>query len=252
VNPILILVPALIAAIVSISIVFLGRRSETRKHLESLRTTAYVDFVRGVAGLAVLQKRPDGSREEFLKGNELIVLVADAKARIALYGSKSVVSSLAKFLRGGVVLDTPERGREFTAICKKMRTDTRPRLANVKDDDAHFLLFGLDPDSYLNSGDASTLANFEIAGESAGRVFLSIWDRLESAWEAFDPAWRFICTLLWAVMSCWAVYDLARSSAPSWRFFDSLFGLAFSVGGVIYCVRYWNRERVFGVVGRKK
>jgi len=243
VNPILILVPALIAAIVSISIVFLGRRSETRKHLESLRTTAYVDFVRGVAGLAVLQKHPDGSKEEFLKGNELIMVVADAKARIALYGSKSVVSSLAKFLRGGVVLDTPERGREFTAICQKMRTDTRPRLANVTDDDAHFLLFGLDLESYLNGESASKLANFETAGESMGRVFWSIWDRVESVWEAFGPVWRIVCIFLWAVLSCWALYDLARSSSRSWKLFDSLFGLAFGLGGVIYCVRYWKSSK---------
>src|SRR5690348_3619994 len=81
------LVPALIAAIVSVMVVFLSRRSETKKHLELLRTTAYVDFVRGVAGLAVLQKRPIDTKEEFLKGNELTMLVADAKARIALYGS---------------------------------------------------------------------------------------------------------------------------------------------------------------------
>lgn len=242
-NPILILVPALIAAIVSISIVFLGRRSETRKHLESLRTTAYVDFVRGVAGLAVLQKRPVDSKEDFLKGNELIMLVADAKARIALYGSKSVVSSLAKFLRGGVVLDTPERAREFTAICQKMRTDTRPRLANVTDDDAHFLLFGLDLESYLHGSGASKLANFEIARGSVARVFSSIWDRLQSAWEAFDPVWRIVCSLLWAVVSCWAIYDLTRSTPPSWRFFDSLFGLAFGVGGVVYCLWYWNRDK---------
>lgn len=72
-----------------------------------------MDFVRGVASLAVLQKKPLDSEAEFLKGNELIMLVADAKARIALYGSTSVVSSLAQFLRGGVVLDTPERAKEF-------------------------------------------------------------------------------------------------------------------------------------------
>jgi hypothetical protein len=148
------LVPALIAAIISVSVVFLGRRSETKKHLESLRTTAYVDFVRGVAGLAVVQKKyPFGfdstSKEDYLKSVDLTMLVADAKARIALYGSKPVVSSLAKFLRAGVALDSPERGKEFTAICQKMRSDTRPRPGKVSDHDAHFLLFGFDVESYL-------------------------------------------------------------------------------------------------------
>ena len=102
-------VPALIAALVSIAVVFLSRRSETKKHLESLRTAAYLDFIRGVAG----------------------------------YGSNSIVSAMALFLRAGNVLDTPQRAKEFTAICQKMRSDTRPRPGEVSDYDAHFLLFGL-------------------------------------------------------------------------------------------------------------
>lgn len=115
---------------------FLTRRSETRKHLESLRTTAYVDFIRGVAGLAVLQRHPPTDDVEFQRGTELIALVADAKARIALHGSNSVVSSLAEFLRDGLVLDTPERARQFTAICQRIRSDTKPRPGEITDHDA--------------------------------------------------------------------------------------------------------------------
>lgn len=137
-------VSAAIAAIVTVSVVFLSRRSETKKHLESLRTTAYVDFVRGVAGLAVLHSGTIDSYDEFLKEQDLIILVADAKARIALYGSMAVVSSLANFLRAGLVLDTPQRLRDFTAICQTMRSDTRPRPGGVNDHDVHFLLFGAD------------------------------------------------------------------------------------------------------------
>jgi hypothetical protein len=147
------IVPAATAAIVSIAVVFLTRRSETKKHIESLTTASYVDFIRGVAGLAVLQKgrrgRPPDTEEDFLKGNELIMLVADAKARIALYGSKAVVSSLAQFLRAAVVLDSPERAKEFTAICQKMRNDSRPRPGKASDHDVHFLLFGFELENYL-------------------------------------------------------------------------------------------------------
>jgi len=141
-------VPAVIAAIVSIAIVFLSRRSETKKHLESLRTDAYVDFIRGVAGLAVLQSHSPEGEKDYLRGVELTALVADAKARIALYGGESVVSSLATFLRAGAVLDSTERATEFTAICQKMRNDTRPRPGNISDHDAHFLLFGLDMEGH--------------------------------------------------------------------------------------------------------
>lgn len=142
-------VPSVIVAIVSVAVVYLTRRSETKKHLESLRTTAYVDFIRGVAGLAVLQRHPSEGEHDYLRGVELTALVADAKARIALYGSESVVSSLAKFLRAGVVLDSPERATEFTVVCQRMRNDTRPRPGKVTEHDAHFLLFGFDLERYL-------------------------------------------------------------------------------------------------------
>jgi hypothetical protein len=148
-------VPAAIAAIVTVYVVFLSRRSETKKHLESLRTTAYVDFIRGIAGLAVLQKHTVDSHEEFLKGQELTILVADAKARIALYGSSPVVSSLAHFLRRGLVLDSPERARDFTAICQRMRGDTRPRPGTVTTHDVHFLLFGFDLEAYSPDANVS-------------------------------------------------------------------------------------------------
>ena len=142
-------IPAAIAAIVSISVVFLSRRSETKKHLESLRTTAYVDFIRGVAAQAIFQKGPIDTKEKILRASEAIMLVADAKARIVLYGSESVVSLMAQFLRGGEVLDSPERAKEFTSICQQMRNDTRPMPGRVADKDAHFLLFGFDMGDYL-------------------------------------------------------------------------------------------------------
>jgi hypothetical protein len=140
----------IIAAIVSFIVVFLTRRSETIKHFESIRTDAYVDFIRGVAGLAIMQRSPvQEGKEQFLKGMEAKVLVADAKARIAIYGSEPVVSLLAKFLRGGAILDSPERAREFTTLCQKMRSDGCPRPQEVTDEDIHFLLFGLEMKDFL-------------------------------------------------------------------------------------------------------
>jgi hypothetical protein len=144
----LVIVPALVAAIVSLTVVYLGRRSETIKQLQVLRTAAYVDFIRAVAGLAALQKEPVQEREHFLKGTELIMLLADAKSRIAIYGSESVVAAMANFLRAGSVLDTPKRAKEFTAVCQKMRSDSRPKPGEVTDQDVHFLLFGFDMNEY--------------------------------------------------------------------------------------------------------
>lgn len=144
----IVVVPAFVAAIVSLAVVYLGRRSETIRQLQILRTAAYVDFIRAVAGLAALQKEPVQEREHFLKGSELIMLLADAKSRIAIYGSESVVSAMANFLRAGSILDTPERAREFTAVCQRMRNDGRSKPGAVTDHDVHFLLFGFDMKEY--------------------------------------------------------------------------------------------------------
>jgi len=78
------------------------------------------------------------------------MLVADAKARIAMYGSAVGVHALSEFPCAGSVLDSPERASEFTAVCQKMRSDTRPRPKPVADRDVHFLLFSTDIDSYLD------------------------------------------------------------------------------------------------------
>ena len=143
------IVSAVVAAIVSLSVVFLSRRSETIKHLQSLRISAYVDFIRAVAGLGVLQHEPVQSKEHFVKGSELRMLLADAKSRIAIYGSESVVDSLAQFLRGGNVLDSPERAKAFTQVCQQMRGDTRPKLGKITVNDMHFLLFDYEIKDYL-------------------------------------------------------------------------------------------------------
>jgi hypothetical protein len=143
------IISAIVAAIVSVAVVFLSRRSETIKHLQSLTIGAYVDFIRAVEGLGVLQHEAIQSKEHFAKGWELNMLLAEAKSRIAIYGSKSVVGTLAQFLRGGNVLDSPERAKSFTAVCQVMRGDTRPTLGKIADSDMHFLLFDYEIKDYL-------------------------------------------------------------------------------------------------------
>ena len=150
------IVSAMIGAAVVIIAVLLTRRSETMKHFQSLRTAAYADFIRGVAGLAVMQRRSPQSEEEFIKGQEMVVLVADAKARIAIYGSQSVVGSLASLLRGGQTLDSPERTQAFTEICRKMRNDRSAKRGKVTSHDMHFLLFNLDLKDYLGETASTT------------------------------------------------------------------------------------------------
>jgi hypothetical protein len=110
--------------------------------VQSLRTAAYVDFIRSVSALAALGKDSLKDKEYFVKAWESRLLLADAKARIAIYGSTSVVSSLANFLRGGVILDSEERMQAFATVCQIMRRDSRPGPGAARNDDVQFLLFG--------------------------------------------------------------------------------------------------------------
>jgi hypothetical protein len=92
---------------------------------------------------ASIQQEPVQSKEHFLKQWELTMMLADAKARIAIYGSKAVVTVLAALLHDGYHL-TGKRAKDFTAVCQLMRRDTRPTLDSVNDKDMHFLLFDVE------------------------------------------------------------------------------------------------------------
>jgi len=93
---------------------FLTRRTETFKHLQELRSTAYADFVRGVATAA----------EQSHTGKGGMALVADSRARIAIYGGENVVHSLAKFIALGAQTCNREGMQAFAELVRMMRGET--------------------------------------------------------------------------------------------------------------------------------
>lgn len=88
---------------------------EERKHKRLLQTEAYVDFLRSVADGAHLHA---GVNEA-----EVHARIADARARIALYGSPDVVRLLAEFDRTGNAIITKEQREAFVRLIKVMRGD---------------------------------------------------------------------------------------------------------------------------------
>ena len=111
--------------------------TEKDKALREVRTQAYVDFIRGCAGLAISQVAP-------AKLLEYTILLTDAKARITIYGSKEIVASIANFFREGEgKLQTAEQRKLYLAICKQMRQEGFPNEAAEQTDIAQ-LLFGQD------------------------------------------------------------------------------------------------------------
>lgn len=119
---------------------FLTRRTERFKHLQELRSAAYADFLRGFAKIGRAQS--DGVRDErsWLEEREGRTVVTDSRSRIAIYGGKDVVHSLATFVTLGTQTLSPEGMDGFTNLCVLMRRETGRE--KVQMEDIRKVLFG--------------------------------------------------------------------------------------------------------------
>jgi hypothetical protein len=112
------------------------RASEARRSLITLRTTAYVDYLRCVAESAHKAKNPRSA------AGDLYERAADAKTRICVYGEPDVVKILSKFTRNGETTSTPEGEMLFLELCQKMRPKKMNRNSNISIIDLSSILFG--------------------------------------------------------------------------------------------------------------
>lgn len=120
-----------------------SRRIETRKQLATIRTQAYVDFLKACAQGAILSEaEPDRRRE-------CLVLVIDAKARIAVYGTEPVLAALAEYERHGANLSDPRTQEAFIRLCQLMRRETTPGRHEAEADWMRIVLFNRSGDRLL-------------------------------------------------------------------------------------------------------
>ena len=112
----------------------LSKTHEADKQRQSLRVAAYVDYLRGVTTTSQAQKR--GDKAEEAKGN---ALMADAKARICVYGADETLKALANFSRIGAELSTREGVEAFLSLCEGMRREMKG--GNASTDDISRILF---------------------------------------------------------------------------------------------------------------
>jgi hypothetical protein len=106
-----------------------SRSAESRKQLQLLRSQAYVDYLRAVTKSAQANT-PDSIRSAKVEA-------ADAKARLVVYGTSSVISGLARFEKAGAVLDNPSAIDAFVALVGAMR-----QKDSAGADDVRLVLFG--------------------------------------------------------------------------------------------------------------
>jgi hypothetical protein len=107
-----------------------SRAAERARHGEELQAQAYAEYLRAVA--AAGHQRSD---EDFRNARRD---AADAKARIAVYGSARVVHSLAGSEQAGAVLSNAESCAAFISLVNSMRGAS----AAVSKRDLGFVLLG--------------------------------------------------------------------------------------------------------------
>ncbi|MGH9837436.1 MAG: hypothetical protein ACREEM_01475 [Blastocatellia bacterium] len=115
---------------------YFARRTEAFKQFQANKAQAYIDFVRAVSGRSIAQKHHNKEKEF-----EFTSLLADAKTRIAVYGSKDVVSTVASFFRDHGSLNKPESMEVFIKVIQTMRIHTIKENGGVTDKDIESLLF---------------------------------------------------------------------------------------------------------------
>lgn len=113
-----------------------GRLTENAKHFRELKSRAYSDLLQAIAGSAISQRYQDKSRQM-----EFTIALADAKARIAVYGSRHVVRALAEFYQKDPILTSPEAMSDLIQVVKAMRADTTGEKQSELDSQIGTVLF---------------------------------------------------------------------------------------------------------------
>jgi len=116
---------SILGIVVGASLQYLfSRFLEERKHKRLLQTEAYADFLRSVAEATHL----DSSVNE----GQVHARIADARARIGLYGSPDVVRLLAEFERAGNAIISKEQHESFVLLIQAMRGDDKVGSADLE------------------------------------------------------------------------------------------------------------------------
>jgi hypothetical protein len=93
--------------------------ADASRRYEDLKASAYVDFCKAIAAIAISQRYKNKDREF-----EATIALADVKARIAIYGSPEVASALGVFFKEHGQLSSPEAITCFIGAMELMRNQT--------------------------------------------------------------------------------------------------------------------------------
>ncbi|WP_199611552.1 hypothetical protein [Flocculibacter collagenilyticus] len=98
---------------------FFTKHVESLKHAKELKSKAYADYLDAISEDASYNHEI-GSRAQ----KRVYAKIADAKARICLYGSSEVITAYSEFLALGGVFNSQKQKDAFTKMFSHMRKDS--------------------------------------------------------------------------------------------------------------------------------
>jgi hypothetical protein len=110
---------------------YFGRTLEGRKQLALQRAQAYVDYFKAVALVA-----------QHGGGKDHLAMVADAKVRVCIYGSPTVIRCLSAFESAGAVINTTDGAAAIMELLRAMRNDTGMGDSGIGQQDFQRIVLG--------------------------------------------------------------------------------------------------------------
>ncbi len=113
------------------------KKLEHQKHLQELTAQAYADFIK-----AITQRNYAKQAEDLTRELDALALQIDAKIRISLFASSTIVERLADVERSSGQMSDPEARKAFVALLRAIREERSPK-ASVQVSDLEPILFGI-------------------------------------------------------------------------------------------------------------
>ena len=114
----------------------LSKRNEIKKQRNLLKFSAYADLIKGLAGSSILDKNSGIEKQMESK-----ILIADAKARICIFGDDSIIEKIAYYLR--MSNDCPDSEKTLVDIIVEIRRKHN-NSASISVNDISQLILGID------------------------------------------------------------------------------------------------------------
>ncbi len=137
-TPIIVAIVGILGIVTGAFVQYLfNKRFETSRQFNLLQTQSYIDFIKGISGSGKAQFLNDKEKEK-----EFIILAAEARLRVSIYGSEDVIKKIAKLFREHEGVNSEKAKDEFSELINLMRKESIGRPDFVSNDEIKEVVFG--------------------------------------------------------------------------------------------------------------